>query len=138
MRIPGYWLHHQIVGCLIVLLAVPFGEVASAQQAAPAAQTQPQNQPQNLDATQAPATAPSPAAAEQPPQPGLTVPVGTAAAPYEKGVGVAVSKPAGAVIAPAKQKRTRSILIKVGVILAAGVAIGTVVALSAGSSSRPN
>jgi hypothetical protein len=135
MRILGYWIHRRIAGCLVALLAVPFGEVATAQQAAPvpAAETQ----PQNSDTTQAPAATQSPAAA-QPPQPGVTVPVGTAAAPYEKGIGVAVSKPAGAVIAPAKQKRTRSILIKVGIILAAGVAIGTVVALSAGSPSKPN
>ena len=31
-------------------------------------------------------------------------PLGTAAAPYEKGIGVAASRPAGAVIAPAKQR----------------------------------
>jgi hypothetical protein len=65
-------------------------------------------------------------------------PVGTAAAPYEKTTGVAASRPAGAVIAPAKQRRARSILIRVGVIMGGAVAIGTVVALSHGSSSRPN
>jgi hypothetical protein len=65
-------------------------------------------------------------------------PVGTAAAPYEKGVGVAASRPAGAVIAPAKQKRARSILIKVSVILGAAAAIGTVVALSSASPSKPH
>jgi hypothetical protein len=65
-------------------------------------------------------------------------PVGTAAAPYEKTTGVAASRPAGAVIAPAKQRRARSILIRVGVIVGAAVAIGTVVALSRASPSRPN
>lgn len=65
-------------------------------------------------------------------------PVGTAAAPYEKTTGVAASRPAGAVIAPAKQRRARSILIRVGVIVGAAVAVGTVVALSKGSPSRPN
>jgi hypothetical protein len=65
-------------------------------------------------------------------------PVGTAAAPYEKTSGVAGSRPAGAVIAPAKQRRARSILIRVGVIVGAAVAVGTVVALSKGSPSRPN
>jgi hypothetical protein len=64
-------------------------------------------------------------------------PVGTAAAPYEKTTGVAASRPAGAAIAPAKQRRARSILIKVGVVVAAAVAVGTVVALSHGSPSRP-
>ena len=75
-----------------------------------------------------------------PPQPPAAsqAPVGTAAAPYEKVTGVPASRPAGAAIAPAKQKRSRSILIKVGLIVAAGVAIGTVVALSNGSSSKPH
>jgi hypothetical protein len=65
-------------------------------------------------------------------------PVGTAAAPYEKTTGVAASRPAGAVIAPAKQRRARTILIRVGVIVGAAVAVGTVVGLSKASPSRPN
>lgn len=64
-------------------------------------------------------------------------PVGTAAAPYEKTTGVAASRPAGAVIAPAKQRRVRSILIKLGLVVGAGVAVGTVAALSHASPSRP-
>lgn len=70
-----------------------------------------------------------------PPEPAQ--PVGTAAAPYEKTMGVAASRPAGAAIAPAKQKRVRTILISVGVIVAAGVAVGTVAGLSHASSSHP-
>lgn len=65
-------------------------------------------------------------------------PVGTAAAPYEKNTGVAASRPAGAVIAPAKQRRVRSILIRVGVVVGAAVAVGTVVALSRASPSQPH
>ena len=72
------------------------------------------------------------------PKSSTSIPLGTAAAPYEKPFGVAVSRPAGAAIAPAKQKRTRSILIKVGALLGACVAVGTVVALSAASPSRPH
>lgn len=64
-------------------------------------------------------------------------PVGTAAAPYERTMGVAASRPAGAAIAPAKQRRVRTILISLGVILGAGVAVGSVAALSHGSPSRP-
>ena len=64
-------------------------------------------------------------------------PVGTAAAPYERTMGVAASRPAGAAIAPAKQRRVRTILISLGVILGAGVAVGSVAALSHGSLSRP-
>lgn len=71
-------------------------------------------------------------------QNGEQKPVGTAAAPYEKTTGVAASRPAGAVIAPAKQRRARSILIRVSVIVGAAAAVGTVVALSHGSPSRPN
>jgi hypothetical protein len=65
-------------------------------------------------------------------------PVGSAAAPLEKATGVAASRPAGAVIAPAKQRRAGSILIRVGIVVGAAVAVGTVVALSHGSPSRPN
>lgn len=65
-------------------------------------------------------------------------PVGTAAAPYEPTVGVAASRPAGAAIAPAKQKRISRIFIRVGLLVGAAVAIGTVVALSRTSSGRPN
>ena len=68
-------------------------------------------------------------------QPGQ--PVGTAAAPYEKTMGVAASRPAGAAIAPAKQRRVRTIVISVGVIVAAGVAVGSVAGLSHASSSHP-
>jgi|HubBroStandDraft_1064217.scaffolds.fasta_scaffold05758_7 hypothetical protein len=71
-------------------------------------------------------------------QNGAQKPVGTAAAPFEKTTGVAASRPAGAVIAPAKQRRARSILIRVSVIVGAAAAIGTVAALSHGSPSRPN
>jgi hypothetical protein len=65
-------------------------------------------------------------------------PLGTAAAPYTKPSGVAGSRPAGAAIAPAKQRRVRAILISVGVIAAAGIAVGTVAGLSHASPSRPN
>jgi hypothetical protein len=71
-------------------------------------------------------------------QNGTQEPVGTAAAQPVNTTGVAASKPAGAAIAPARQRRARSILIKVGAIVGAGVAVGTVVALSSASPSRPS
>jgi hypothetical protein len=64
-------------------------------------------------------------------------PSGTAAAQQGKISGSALSRPAGVAIAPTKQKRVRSILIKVGFIAGAGIALGTVAALSAASPSRP-
>jgi FtsZ-interacting cell division protein ZipA len=73
----------------------------------------------------------------QPPQNNAQQPVGTAAAGPVKATGIAASQPAGAAIAPAKQRRTRSIIIKVAALAGAAVAVGTVVALSAASPSRP-
>jgi hypothetical protein len=80
-------------------------------------------------------TTPPPAAPA--PQPQIAPPQGTAIAPSEKDTGVPASRPAGAVIAPGKQRRRRSILIRVGLILGAAAAIGTVIGLSAASSSHP-
>ena len=148
--------------CIAAILTAQIGAMsANAQQIAPvqapATQT-PAAQPsdtttptaplQSAPVQQAPGTVPAPATpagTNQPPS-GTPAPeqqtttpappVGTAAAPYEKGVGVAASRPAGVVIAPAKQRRTRSFLIKVGVILAAAAAVGTIVGLSSASPSR--
>jgi hypothetical protein len=73
----------------------------------------------------------------QPQQKPAQEPVGTAVAGPVKTTGVAASQPAGAAIAPAKQRRTRSILIKVSALVGAGIAVGTVVGLSSASPSRP-
>lgn len=68
------------------------------------------------------------------PQPG-----GTAVAPAVQVTGSAASKPAGVAIAPPKQRQIRTWLIRFGFIAGAGVALGTVVGLSAGSPGRvPN
>lgn len=75
-----------------------------------------------------------PSVSSQPPSP---EPLGTAAAEGIKTAGSGASKPAGTAIAPAKQGQTRSLLIKLGFIAAAGVAIGTVYGLSKASSSVP-
>lgn len=64
-------------------------------------------------------------------------PIGTAAAPPEGTAGVTASRPAGAVIAPAKQRRARSILIRVGLIVGAGIALGSVIALTHATPSQP-
>jgi len=66
-----------------------------------------------------------------------TEPLGAAAAERVPTAGGAAAKPAGVAIAPAKQHQTRSLLIKVGAALAAGAAVGTVFALSHGTSSTP-
>jgi len=72
-----------------------------------------------------------------PPEKSPHEPLGTAAAESIPTMGIAASRPAGAALAPAKQKRVRSILIKVGAVVGVGVAVATTVALSEGSPSRP-
>jgi hypothetical protein len=65
-------------------------------------------------------------------------PVGTAVAPLIRPVGVAASRPAGAAIAPAKQRRIRVLAIRWGLILGGAIALGTVAAATMGSPRRPN
>jgi len=71
------------------------------------------------------------------PQPSLQKPVGTAVAEAPPSSGIAASQPAGVAIAPAKQRRVRTIVIRMGAIVGAGVAVGSVVALTAATSSKP-
>lgn len=84
-----------------------------------------------------PEPAQPPAQTVQPSQSALQKPVGTAAAETSKASGVAASQPAGVAIAPAKQRRVRLIVIRVGAILGAGAAVGTVVALTQATPSKP-
>jgi len=166
MRIMSSYFRKQMAGCLVVLLAAPLMEAATPPQQpvptvrqsqnAAVAQDQPAiadsktakpeaatNLPEppypdspNPVLPQAPAQSAQSGSAQQQSPPAK--PVGTAAAPYEKPTGVAASRPAGAVIAPAKQRRARIILIRTAIIVGAAVAVGTVVALSKGSPSKPN
>lgn len=64
-------------------------------------------------------------------------PVGTAAAEAPVVSGTTAAEPAGVAVAPAKQHRVRTIVLKTGAIIGAGVAVGTIVALTAGTSSKP-
>lgn len=64
-------------------------------------------------------------------------PKGAAAAEVQRSTGTAASTLSGAAIAPAKQKRSRSLLIRLGALAGAGIAIGTVVALSSGAPGKP-
>src|SRR5580698_3062978 len=80
-----------------------------------------------------PATpAPQPQAQQQ-----MQEPLGTATAEGVPVVGGAASRPAGEAIAPDKQKQRRSLLLKVGLIAAVGVAGGVVYGLSKGTSAKP-
>jgi len=116
------------------------------------AQTQDQSSPNNpRPEPESQPTAPqasAPAQGQQPPasqpqsqspqaQPQPQRPVGTAAAETSNAGGVAASQPAGVAIAPAKQRRVRTIVLRVGALVGAGVAVGTVVALTQATSSKP-
>jgi hypothetical protein len=106
----------------------------------PSAQPPESNLP-DAPTAQAPATQTPTAPATQPAantvQSTQQQPLGTAAA--EKGVtrGGAASRPAGTAIAPVKQKQVRSLLIKLGAVAAAGVALGAVYGLTKSSPSIP-
>ena len=66
-----------------------------------------------------------------------SVPSGAAGAKAAPAKGAPASRPVGSAIAPAKQRERRSLLIKVGLVAGACVAVGTAFALSKGSPSRP-
>jgi hypothetical protein len=151
-------LYRQVAVGLVLLLTVQFAMTAAAQEvpATPQPTSAPIQNPASAnpaaDAPQiaslpdspvpiAPQTAPT-ASQENSPQtpPQQNAPpqsLGTAAAPSQPASGVAASRPAGAAIAPARQKRSRTFAIRIALIVGAAVAIGTVVALSSASPSRP-
>ena len=147
---------------VLVLTFALCGLPEAAQAQEPAQQPQqrnPQTQQPNSGVTVDPAKGPltPPAATEQPaeqpatnPPEGPTPqtqtvqpsqqerePLGAATAGSVRTEGGGASRPAGTAIAPAKQHQVRSFLIKFGAIAAAGVAIGTVYALSKGTPSVP-
>jgi hypothetical protein len=104
-----------------------------------------QSQSQPVESTSPESAQPAPPAQApqgetQPPASQTPVPhkpVGTAAAGNIPTSGVAASQPAGAAIAPAKQHRVRTIVLRVGAIVGAGVAVGSVVALTEATPSKP-
>ncbi len=152
------WLLRKVAVCLSVIMLLPTGSpvLANAQQvsagpsAEAAAKTNPEPSSQSAklntngdeadalpDAPSAQSGEPSGASAATGQENNSTKPLGTAAAPELKPSGVMGSKPAGAAIAPARQRRVHTILISIGVVIGAGIAVGTVAALSHGSPSRP-
>jgi len=137
-------LRRQIAFSLVLVLALPTTQSAAASPPPSLNPQQTQNSPTANDPSQAPGTqtqSPQPANSQTGSEPlpaGVTRPVGTAAAPAEPVTGVAATRPVGAAIAPGKQRRARSILIRVSIVAGAAVAVGAVVALSRASPSRPN
>jgi hypothetical protein len=151
-------LSRLIAGLLVVIVSsatLPLlaQQPASVQPQSAPAQTQPADQntlppvelPDNPGRNTQPSTRPN-TPVTQPTQnnqsaapPQGTQPSGTAVAPPVQVSGGAASKPAGVAIAPPKQRQVRSLLLKLGLLAGAGVAVGTVVGLSAASPSHvPN
>lgn len=154
MQVRGYdvskcisWLERAIASFLVVMVLVPVAEAAvTTLPSAPAPQLKlsQESQPSTVaDAQAAPAQSngqqqPSQqqsSANQQTPQ---QAPVGTAVAPVVQPEGTAASRPAGAAIAPAKQRRRKTIAIRVALLVGAAAAVGTVTAATLGSPSRPH
>lgn len=119
----------------------PPADSSSTQPATPSSQ-QPASGSQHLPPVELPEN-PGRTAAQQNPTSGPAQtpaqPNGVAVAPPIAVSGGAASKPAGVAIAPPKQRQIRSLLIKLGFLAGAGIAVGTVVGLSAASPSHvPN
>jgi hypothetical protein len=136
-------VHRATVCSLIFLLSAAAEPLAAQQQTAQPEQQPAQNSTQppiELPENPGRSSTPASTAAPQnnvPPRP--TQPSGTAVAPEVQVSGSAASKPAGVAIAPPKQRQIRTWLIRFGFIAGAGVALGTVAALSAASPGRvPN
>ena len=135
---------HRATVCSLIFLLSAAAEPLAAQQ-----QTQPEQHPAQ-NSTQPPIELPENPGRSSTPNsntlgtqnnvpPPAPQPSGTAVAPEVQVSGGAASKPAGAAIAPPKQRQIRTWLIRFGFIAGAGVALGTVAALSAASPGRvPN
>lgn len=108
------------------------GSSQSSSQSTSAPSSQTPSQAQTSQSTQSQSEQQTLPTASKPQQP-----VGTAVAETPVVSGSAAAEPAGVAIAPAKQHRVRTIVIKVGAIVGAGVALGTTLALTEGTSSRP-
>lgn len=99
-------------------------------QSAPSAQS---NQNTEVPPEPLPAT-PSP---QPKPEQQMQQPLGAATAEGVPTVGGGASRPAGEAIAPDKQKQRHSLLLKMGLIAAVGVAGGVAYGLSKGTSAKP-
>jgi hypothetical protein len=127
----GDWLWRQTARLLVLPVALMLTQAGTAQTT-----DGPSQQQGNATSSNALPETPAPTTAAQ--QQNQNEPLGTAAAPYEKPLGAAASRPVGAAIAPGKQRRRRTLLISIAIVVGAAAALGTVVALSKGSPSTPS
>lgn len=99
--------------------------------------TVPPDAPSEVQRSQEQQVPPPPATQMQSTQQTPSVPLGTATAQQGATRGGLASRPAGEAIAPAKQRQVHSLLIRLGLVAAGAVAVGTVVGLTRGTSSTP-
>jgi|SRR5579863_3921064 hypothetical protein len=114
-------------GEMPLLASPPQSSQSSSSSAGTAGQKQDNSLP---DAPQPQSQAPT---SQQP----TATPSGAAGAKAAKIKGAPVAKPAGAAVAPARQRGHHSLLIKLGLVAGAGIAVGSVVALAERSPARP-
>ena len=150
MRVRNRWTRGTActltLACMLAAVELP----AAAQQTAPPsdvqlpdspgatlAKLQPPALPQSGTQSEPRATAPPVPQNQTQAQPAPQKPEGTAAAEPTHAGGVAASQPAGVAIAPDKQHRARTIVIRVGAIIGAAAAVGAVVALTEATGSKP-
>ena len=123
-----------VAGSGMPLMASPqqSGDSNAAAPQQPSAQQQ-TAQPQTSSLPDAPqAQAQTPTEQQQAPAPS-----GSAGAKAATVKGAPVAQPTGAAIAPAQQRGHHSLLVRVGLLAGAGIAVGTAVALAERSPSRP-
>ncbi len=117
-------------------------------QAPQSSESQPAPQPQATQSSDQQTAQPSaaqgsdqptaqPSAAQGSDQQPTLPPSGAAGAKASDAKGAPAAQPVGAAVAPARQHSHRSLLIKVGLVAGAAIAVGTVVAFSAKSPTRP-
>ena len=150
MRVRNKWMRGTACTLTLVCMLAAVELPAAAQQTAPPSDVQlPDSPSATLAKLQPPALSQSGTQSEPsataPPvpqnqtqaQPAPQKPEGTAAAEPTHAGGVAASQPAGVAIAPDKQHRARTIVIRVGAIIGAAAAVGAVVALTEATGSKP-
>jgi hypothetical protein len=167
MKYVKSWLMRQVLFCLVTLLVIPVDAVAATlsghgfrdsstsveAQIESHASSEPTGNGIHPSSPSIAHMADSSSSSEQTvtqnsqtgsPQKGQTVqqketaPGGTAAAPEMRTQGVPASRPSGAAIAAAKQRRVRIFTIRIALVLGGAVAIGVVTAASLGSPSKPH
>jgi len=124
-----------LAGAFVISSGMPL--LASPQQSSDpstAAQQQPEQQPAQQQTNSLPE---APQAQTQSAQQQTPAPSGSAGAKAATVKGAPVAQPTGAAIAPARQRGHHSLLVKVGLLAGAGIAVGTAVALAERSPSRP-